>query len=217
MAEHSTTLSTQQRLLEAAGAVFAEVGFRDATVRDICSRAGVNIAAVNYHFRDKDGLYAAVLASAHDSASKSHPYDEGQRGASTPQERLAGFVLTFMNRLFDEGRPAWQPRLMAREMIEPTGALDEVVERSIRPHFVLLSSIIRDLLGPAATDEVVALCGASVVGQCLLYHHCRPVVNRLFPEYGYTAEWTRKRAEHIAAFSLGGIAGVRAAHEAGGA
>ena len=48
---------TKERLMEVAGQVFAEKGFRDATVREICQRAGANLAAVNYHFGDKERLY----------------------------------------------------------------------------------------------------------------------------------------------------------------
>ena len=52
---------TEQRLLEAAGEVFAESGYRGATVRQICEKAKANLAAVNYYVRDKDGLYLAVM------------------------------------------------------------------------------------------------------------------------------------------------------------
>ena len=42
----------RERLLEAAGEIFAEHGFRNTTVREICKRADINLAAVNYYFRD---------------------------------------------------------------------------------------------------------------------------------------------------------------------
>ncbi len=55
----------RQRLLNTAGEVFAEQGFRAATVRQITERAGVNLAAINYYFSDKAELYACVLREAH--------------------------------------------------------------------------------------------------------------------------------------------------------
>ena len=207
---------TRERVLAAAGEVFAEVGFHHATVRDICARAGVNIAAVNYHFRDKDGLYGAVLASAHEAAARHHPYDTGQADATTAEDRLRAFVGTFMRRLFDEGRPAWQPKLMAREMVDPTSALDVVVERGIRPHSQLLTAIVRELLGPAASDDAVRLGAISIVGQCLMYLHCRPVVQRLFPDDTYTPERTAERAEHIVRFSIGALDAMRRKAVSGG-
>ena len=54
----------RRRLLETAGQIFAEKGFDGATVREICRRAGVNIAAVNYYFRDKEQLYIEAVKSA---------------------------------------------------------------------------------------------------------------------------------------------------------
>ncbi len=68
---------TKARLIEAAGEVFARRGFRSATVREICSRAGVHVGAVNYHFRDKEGLYTAVLDHLHQTAVKKYPPDLG--------------------------------------------------------------------------------------------------------------------------------------------
>ena len=53
--------ATRAKLLQAATHVFAEQGFHAATVREICTRADVNVAAINYHFRDKLGLYFEVL------------------------------------------------------------------------------------------------------------------------------------------------------------
>ena len=56
---------TRRRLLESAGEVFGEQGFDRATGKEICRRAGVNAAAVNYHFGGMEGLYVAVVREAH--------------------------------------------------------------------------------------------------------------------------------------------------------
>ena len=52
---------TRARLLDAAAALFAEQGFHGTTVREIADRAGVNLAAGNYHFGSKRALYLEVL------------------------------------------------------------------------------------------------------------------------------------------------------------
>ena len=52
--------ATRERLLEAACALFAERGWHGARVQDVCRAADANIAAVNYHFGGKEGLYRAV-------------------------------------------------------------------------------------------------------------------------------------------------------------
>ena len=52
---------TRIRLLNSAAEVFADRGFEDATVRQICERAGANVALVNYYFGDKLELYTKVL------------------------------------------------------------------------------------------------------------------------------------------------------------
>jgi TetR/AcrR family transcriptional regulator, regulator of cefoperazone and chloramphenicol sensitivity len=87
---------TEKRLLDAAGEVFAEFGYRAATVRQICEKAGANVAAVNYYFRDKEGLYLAVLRSVPDAHAEKYPsqvalyFDRARR--LEPVRRLARFA-----------------------------------------------------------------------------------------------------------------------------
>lgn len=192
---------TRERLLEAAGEVFAEKGYRQATVREICRRAGANVAAVNYHFRDKEHLYAQVLQHAYDRAVKKYPPMEGVEPNATAERRLHAFVRSFLLRVFDRGQPAWHGKLMAREIAEPTAAFDAVVEQSVRPMFSLLTAITAELLGTAADPTTVRLCSSSVVGQVLHYHYGRSVIGRLYPDVAWTPEEIDRLADHITRFS----------------
>ena len=185
--------ATRERILEAAADVFAEKGFREATIRDIVSRARVNLAAVNYHFRDKKRLYAEVLEREMRAVHAKHPID----GDSTPERRLRAFIDGFLRRVTD--RDSRAGRLMAREMIEPTAALDRLAERVIRPIYERLVALTREVRGmPRPKAELAA---KSVLGQMLFYKHCAPVVERIDGRLPRTEDL----AEHILRFSLGGI------------
>jgi len=203
--EAASHAATREQLLAAAGEVFAEVGFRAATVRQICQRADANIAAVNYHFGDKEALYKAVLKQTCQSALEKYPADFGLPSGATPEQRLRAFIHSFLLRIFSEGPSAQHGKLMVREMIEPTGALDEIVEEDIRPMAANLKAIVSDLLGRKADEETRRLCSLSVVSQVLFYHHCRPVVLRLFPKMKFDAAGIQQLTSHITRFSLAAI------------
>jgi AcrR family transcriptional regulator len=201
----ATQAVTRKALLEAGAEIFAQRGFTAATVREICDRAQANIAAINYHFGDKAGLYAEVLKHALHCARQKYPPHLGTTEKSTAEERLHAFIQSLLLRLFDEGRHAWHGKLMSREMVEPTAALDDLVQEEIRPMANSLRGIVRELMGPDASEEAVRMCSLSVVSQCLFYHQCRPVLQRLFPKMKINSESARQLAEHITSFSLGAI------------
>ncbi len=52
---------TKDLILDAAEQLFAENGFDATSLREITARAGVNLAAVNYHFQSKEALLLAVM------------------------------------------------------------------------------------------------------------------------------------------------------------
>lgn len=206
---------TRQRLLEAAGEVFGEQGFRAATIRDICTRANANIAAVNYHFRDKEGLCAEVLKYAYDNARRKYPSDRGIGPDASPEQRLRAFIYALLHRILDEERMAWHGQVIFREMVEPTEALQALVHEGIYPEFEHLRMIVQDLLGPQASPEQVLQCVWSITGQCLFYFHARHIIAMLRPEGAYTAADKEQIADHITRFSLAAIECITKAGIAG--
>jgi TetR/AcrR family transcriptional regulator, regulator of cefoperazone and chloramphenicol sensitivity len=192
-------------ILEAAGEVFAEQGYRKATIRNICKRSGVNLAAINYYFGDKEKLYLAVLKYYRELATQKYPTTFSINEADTPEEKLSNFIHTFIYRFLEEGKTALFGKLLAREFTESTGALDVLVEDFIKPTFIKLSSIVREIVGNKSPDKKVELCAMSIIGQCLYFRNARPIIFRLRCKEGYTNEDIKEIAEHIINFSLKGL------------
>ncbi|MBF0549555.1 MAG: CerR family C-terminal domain-containing protein [Deltaproteobacteria bacterium] len=200
-------LDTRQRLLQAAGEVFARRGFKSATVREISLRAKANIAAINYHFGDKEGLYSAVLEHSLGSALKKYPPDLNVTTKSRAEERLDAFIRSFLSRLLDDGRPAWHGKLVALEIANPTAALDQIIETVIGPLYAHLTVIVRELMADSADEESIHACVFSIMGQCLFFHHSRHVITKLYPqELGAGA--IGRLTNHITKFSMGAIKGL---------
>lgn len=199
---------TRARLLEAAAQQFADHGFHHATVREICRKADANVAAVNYHFGDKWGLYSATLKHWIGVSLEKFPLLMGVSPDAPAIERLRGFVEGSLSRMLDTGSAGWHGRLMAREMVEPTEAFDQLVQETLRPMSELLHSIVRDLIGRDVDEVTVRSCAMSVIGQCCFYKHSREVVTRLIGADVYGGDFVKTTTAHITRFS---IAGIRAA------
>src|SRR5271165_98819 len=122
---------TRDKILGAAGEVFAEQGFEGATIRAITQRASVNVAAVNYHFRDKAELYARLMLDA--CFARKVADEVMAQQIEKQEEKLRSIIFHWLEYMLDPDRPEWQRLLMAREMANPTTALDTLVENNIKP------------------------------------------------------------------------------------
>lgn len=201
--------STRSRLLNAAGEAFATHGYKAATVRDICAAASANIAAVNYHFGDKDGLYRETLMHAALLGVRDFPPAVVVAPDAPAHDRLRGFLVNLLHRLLSDCANAWAARLLMREIMDPTPALRRLCAEFLEPYYKPLFTLSAELLGPAASPERVRLTACSIVGQCLFYKHCRPALRQICPEQGYDAPALTMLADHIAEFSLAAIERMR--------
>jgi AcrR family transcriptional regulator len=199
---------TKIRVLLAAGEVFAERGFPDSTIREICRRAGANVASVNYHFQDKERLYRAVILHAHQMAVEGAPLPDWSP-ETPPETRLRDFIRTMLTRMLDTQRLPWQAQLMLREMFQPTGACQELVEEYIRPHFRILLEILDDLLPPGTAKDRRYKLAFSIVGQCMFYKLHQNMIGMLIAREELDAEFTTPQlADHIADVTLAAL-GIR--------
>jgi AcrR family transcriptional regulator len=201
---------TRERLLAAASRLFAERGFAKVTVRDICRRARANVAAVNYHFNGKTGLYEEVLRSAIQTMRGTTEAAQRAGVDRPPAEQLEAFIAIFLQKVV-EGRHSWIHRLMMHELSDPTPALDLVIDQVLRPRLAYLSSIIARLIGTTDDDPRVSRCLMSVQAQMHALVVRNPVVDRLVPDRPITPDGVAAIAGHITRFSLAGIRAAAAA------
>jgi AcrR family transcriptional regulator len=209
------TAETRRRLLDTAAMVFAEQGFAAATIRMIAGRARVNVAAVNYHFGGKDGLYREVLRHVRRLAYERYPTTYGLNGEATPEERLHAYVRSFLLRSIGKDSVPGFGVLMMREMVEPTSALDMIVDEGIRALFDQLVEIVRLLMGEETAGEQVLACARSTISQCVFYLFGRSVISRMGPERKFDSGDVAKIADQITTFTLHALKGM-AADKAGG-
>lgn len=194
---------TKSRLLEAAGEEFAEKGFEGATVRAIIERAKANIAAVNYHFGDKERLYVQAVIEAHRCGMDQPPEaDDPDRPAS---EQLRDYVHDFLQRVLAIGDPdSWHQKLMLREMLRPSAASETLVREVIRPKYHRLLAILRRAC-PDVDEQRLMATAFSVIGQCLHYKMGRPIAERLIGPSALGALDLDYLTDHITRFSLAAL------------
>ena len=204
-----TDRETRDRLLHASEQLFASRGFKDVTVRDIARAARANVAAVNYHFGDKQGLYREVLQVAIDAIRETN--EAGRRAAEghPPAEQLRRYLSVFLRRVLN---PEYETvhRLIQREIDHPTPAMDALVEQAARPRLEFLGAVVAELMECDPTDPRVLRCVGSILAQTIIWVRKNPIAERLGFVFKPTPDNIDMVARHITDFSVAGIRAVAA-------
>ena len=203
-----SSADTRQRLVEAAATLFANKGFEHVTVREICKASTANVAAVNYHFGDKAGLYRAVMMLAIEQMLETNELTQRAGEGRTPEDQLREFIRVFVNRLSGEGPTAWIHRLMAREMERPTEMLDLVVAQVVKPRVEYLSKIAGAIMNLPPADPRVLRSVGSLQIECLMSARKPPAA--IEKSFGREVGELDAVIAHVAEFSLGGMKAVAA-------
>jgi AcrR family transcriptional regulator len=210
MGATSPDLETHSRLLDSASRLFAERGFSKVTVREICRDAEANVAAVSYHFRDKLGLYMAVVNGALDTIRREHDATMAVPRTAAPADKIHHYVRAYLPKIIRAaGKTELIHKLMRHEMTEPTPAARLIVEQVIVPRLDFLREAIAELIGTDVDDVRVSRSVMSLQAQCLFYAPDR-FKSAAFPGWQPADDASiEAAADHITEFSLAGIRSLR--------
>jgi AcrR family transcriptional regulator len=202
---------TREKLLEIAGPIFADRGYQATTIREICAGAGANVAAINYHFGDKLGLYTEVLQQSVRAAqllAVKNAFDQN----TPPEDILRALIRARLRSINGKDLPDWHSRLLAHEFAQPTPALRQLVDEVTRPICKRLLELIGGMIGFPPNDDNTRLCAISVVGQVFAYVLPGPLLREIWPELRMTPDAVERVADHIADFSLSYLQDFRLRH-----
>lgn len=199
---------TKQQLLEVAGRVFAERGYVYATSKEICELANANIAAVNYHFGGKDGLYSAVLEEAHSRLVSIDIVTEITQSKVTGADKLRLLLRKIVGEVVKRDASAWELRVLSRELLAPTSLVDGMMRNQVIPKARLVTGMLGDILGVPATHPAVSRSMVNIMGPCLFLLITNPEwQKKIFPTLLVD---TDALVDHMVAFALGGLQSIAA-------
>lgn len=207
--------ATALRLLEAAAHEFARHGFAATRIRDIVDGAGANLAAVNYHFGGKEGLYRATLAHLAGRARADAPIDSPELRAMPPEDQLRAIARVMLMRYLGAAQASPLSRIVAHELLDPTPAFGQILEGVSRPQWRRLLEVVRALLGPRASEEEVCLAGLSTASQWTFFLFGRRMFEQFFPAIASDPGVVDRLVEHVASAAIAAMRDTRARLEAG--
>jgi AcrR family transcriptional regulator len=197
---------TRAKILEAAGRLFAEKGFAHTTNRAVCLDAGVDLAAINYHFESRDGLYRAVLLEGHARLVSLETLQDIQARPISAQAKLEAILDIFVEVSLAER--AWPVRVLARELLSPTPFLRDLFNEGILPKARIVWGVIAEITGLAPTDPALFRCMISVMAPCVMLVIIGPNSASAPPQLALAAQ--DGLGEQIKRFALGGLAAIAA-------
>lgn len=204
--------NAKQKILEAAMDVFGEQGFRAATVREICKKAGVNIALVNYHFKSKKLLYMELFNAISADVESKYPMSRFIRPEMTKEEKLNGLIQMFVHRFFGpDGLGSSKPRLrlVNREMLEPTEVTELIILQKMADTKAVGTEIFREYLGDSVPEERINLFIISILSQCAYPMFAAEILKGAGLIKSGEPEFCKHLVEHVYSYTVSALEQMR--------
>ena len=202
---------TRGSIIKAAVHLFAEKGFQGASVRDIVVKARVNQAAINYHFKGKDGLYLEVLKTALEKLTELAGSEPEKLKSLSREEALRSFVHQQLRPLLFRDEMSRYIRLFAWESAHPSKIFLKFMATNTGSYLTTAVDIVRRFL-PPDTQNRAALCVAIwLMGQCSIFVRNRELFAH--EPFGINTDesFTDELTELVTRLAIGGLLHASAA------
>lgn len=196
---------TRQSIIKAAVRLFAEKGFEAASVRDIVTSARVNQAAINYHFKSKDGLYLEILKTAFEKLMEHSGFDPNKLKSLSREDALRSFVSQQLRPLLFSDEMSRYIRVFAWESAHPSKVFLKFMATNSVSYLTAAGDIVGRFL-PPGTEKRVAVCAAIwLMGQCSVFVRNRELFGKEPFSITTDQSFVDQLTELITQLALGGL------------
>ena len=193
--------NTRETILQAAESLFAEHGYDGVSIRDIVSKAGVNLAAIHYHFGTKQKLYQEIIATYLKQVRQS--VQELAQSPADPREKIRLFTQRYFMMIYHHPRLS---SIMAKEIAHGGHHMPALVERYMRPNFEALCQFIQEGMHQKFFRPVdIQLAAFSLISMCIFFFNARTVALQVLHMKDYSETFIRKSSVHTADLFLAGL------------
>ena len=199
---------TYNRILEAAGELFASAGFAETTNKMIAARAEVDLASINYHFGSRNGVYQAVLVDAHRRFVSVGTLQRLVSSDLPAREKLKRLIEGLVeSAILDRG---WHATVLSRELLSPTSNLQVLQKTEIPAKLPFVLSILSEIAMIPPDDPALLRCLISVMAPCAMLLVIGP---KAFPFADEIQRMSRAALiDHLYSFAIGGLEAVGRDH-----
>lgn len=177
-------MNIKEKILIVAAREFASKGYNKTTIRGICKRAKVNVASINYYFRNKESLYKKMFEFLFYETRGTNIFEGKLNGSfsewkSIVREWVREIILDII-----QGNPLNQCKwkILEREMQDPSEIFPNIYETFVKPRLGILASHFKRALPAKTSNDDIYIRVFSVISNCIFYTHDRVLINMVFPD-----------------------------------
>lgn len=200
---------TRNSIIKAAVSLFAEKGFERSSVRDIVTKARVNQAAINYHFKGKDGLYFEILKIAFQALTENAGLDAEELKSLSREQALGRFVRHQLRPLLFQDEMSRYIRMFAWESAHPSKVFRKFIAVNTTSYLSAALNIVRRFLPPNTQDRAVLCAAICLMGQCSVFVRNRDLFAQDPFRITMNEQFVDELSDLIIRVAIGGLSHVK--------